>query len=125
MSVSKFAQDNNVYFEFHPSFCVVKSQASSEVLLHGVVGADGLYKFASPLVSFPALNKSKQCNSFSLLTPSISTSSLNNSKQCNSVSMPNTSLFTFPSVQNASVNVSQHSNNENSAYHYNLWHARL
>ncbi|KAK2373624.1 putative mitochondrial protein [Trifolium repens] len=125
MSVSKFAQDNNVYFEFHPSFCVVKSQASSEVLLHGVVGADGLYKFASPLVSFPALNKSKQCNSFSLLSPSISTTSLNNSKQCNSVSMPNTSLFTLPAIQNANVNISQYSNNENSAYLYNLWHDRL
>ncbi|GAU22178.1 hypothetical protein TSUD_252060 [Trifolium subterraneum] len=25
MSVSKFAQDNNVFFEFHPTFCLVKS----------------------------------------------------------------------------------------------------
>jgi histone deacetylase 1/2 len=114
-----------VYFEFHPSFCVVKSQASSEVLLHGVVGADGLYKFASPLVSFPALNKSKQCNSFSLLNSSISTSSLNNSKQCNSVSLPKTSLLTVPTIQNANVNISQISNNENSAFLYNLWHDRL
>lgn len=38
MSVSKFTQDNNVFFEFHLKFCVVKSQASSEVLLCGLVG---------------------------------------------------------------------------------------
>ncbi|KAK2368390.1 WD40 repeat-containing protein HOS15 [Trifolium repens] len=55
----------------------------------------------------------------------MSTSDLNNSKQCNSVSRPNTSLFTFHFVPNDSVNVFQYSNNENSSYHYNLWHARL
>lgn len=60
ISVSKFAQDNNVFFEFHPKFCVVKSQASSEVLLRGLVGNDGLYKFPNPTTqvskSTPSLN---------------------------------------------------------------------
>lgn len=45
VSVSKFARDNGVFFEFHPYYCCVKSQASSKVLLQGSVGADGLYKF--------------------------------------------------------------------------------
>jgi histone deacetylase 1/2 len=45
LSVSKFAQDNNVIFEFHPYKCFVKSQASRQILLEGHVGADGLYQF--------------------------------------------------------------------------------
>jgi histone deacetylase 1/2 len=45
LSVRKFAQDNNVIFEFHPYKCFVKSQASRQILLEGRVGVDGLYKF--------------------------------------------------------------------------------
>ncbi|PNX93512.1 histone deacetylase, partial [Trifolium pratense] len=45
LSVSKFAQDNCVFFEFHPHFCYVKSQDSKQILLKGIVGSDGLYKF--------------------------------------------------------------------------------
>jgi histone deacetylase 1/2 len=45
LSVRKFAQDNNVIFEFHPYKCFVKSQASRKILLEGQVGVDGLYKF--------------------------------------------------------------------------------
>jgi hypothetical protein len=45
LSISKFAQDNNVVFEFHPYHCFVKSQGSNQVLLEGIVGADGLYQF--------------------------------------------------------------------------------
>lgn len=60
MSVSKFTQDNNAFFEFHPKFRVVKSQTSSEVLLRGLVGDDGLYKFPNPATqvskSTPSLN---------------------------------------------------------------------
>jgi len=43
--VRKFSQDNNVYFEFFPHCCNVKSQVTREVLLCGHVGADGLYYF--------------------------------------------------------------------------------
>ncbi|KAK2449415.1 hypothetical protein QL285_008613 [Trifolium repens] len=45
LSVSKFAKDNNVIFEFHPYKCFVKSQASRQILLEGHVGEDGLYQF--------------------------------------------------------------------------------
>lgn len=38
-----------VFFEFHPSYCVVKSQISKEVLLQGKVGQDGLYHFPNLL----------------------------------------------------------------------------
>ena len=42
VSVSKLARDNSFYFEFHPSNCHVKSQATHEVLLQDVLGKDGL-----------------------------------------------------------------------------------
>jgi len=47
ISVSRFAKDNSVFFEFHCDFCLVKSQATKEVLLQGTVGPDGLYQFPS------------------------------------------------------------------------------
>ncbi|GAU34785.1 hypothetical protein TSUD_205890 [Trifolium subterraneum] len=46
ISVSQFAKDNAVYFEFHPNYCLVKSQATNKVLLQGNVGTDGLYSFS-------------------------------------------------------------------------------
>ncbi|KAG8492772.1 hypothetical protein CXB51_010240 [Gossypium anomalum] len=44
LSVSKFATDNNVFFEFHPSFCVIKDIQTQEILMRGQV-RDGLYHF--------------------------------------------------------------------------------
>ena len=44
ISVSKFASDNNVFFEFHPNVCFVKSQVSKEILLQGTL-KEGLYQF--------------------------------------------------------------------------------
>ncbi|KZV26181.1 hypothetical protein F511_06348 [Dorcoceras hygrometricum] len=44
ISVSKFAYDNHVYFEFHPSFCLVKDPATHVVLLRGTLH-NGLYRF--------------------------------------------------------------------------------
>ena len=38
--VSQFYKDNNVFFEFHSSFCLVKSQDYKHVLLKG---GEGLY----------------------------------------------------------------------------------
>ena len=35
ISVSQFCKDNLVYFEFHHTFCLVKSQVSKELLLKG------------------------------------------------------------------------------------------
>lgn len=45
ISVSKFAQDNGVVFEFHPNHHVVKSQVINEVLLQGSLCLDGLHVF--------------------------------------------------------------------------------
>ncbi|XP_019430268.1 PREDICTED: uncharacterized protein LOC109337698, partial [Lupinus angustifolius] len=47
MSVSQFAKDNSCYFEFHPNYCVVKSQGSDEVLLQGTLTSEGLYAFSN------------------------------------------------------------------------------
>ncbi|KAL4303387.1 hypothetical protein GQ457_10G023250 [Hibiscus cannabinus] len=44
LSVSKFAKDNGVYFEFHADRCLVRDNDSSDVLLHGTQ-SDGLYSF--------------------------------------------------------------------------------
>ena len=46
LSVSKFAKDNNVFFEFHFDACFVKDQDSQVVLLTEKV-KDGLYSFDS------------------------------------------------------------------------------
>lgn len=44
ISVSQFASDNNVFFEFHSSHCVIKDAQTQEVLMRGQV-RDGLYHF--------------------------------------------------------------------------------
>ncbi|KAF7839048.1 Retrovirus-related Pol polyprotein from transposon TNT 1-94 [Senna tora] len=44
ISISKFARDNHVYFEFHPDDCFVKSQANNQILLKGR-DKQGLYVF--------------------------------------------------------------------------------
>ncbi|KAG8494864.1 hypothetical protein CXB51_012444 [Gossypium anomalum] len=44
MSVSQFASDCNVFFEFHSSHCVIKDAQTQEVLMRGQV-RDGLYYF--------------------------------------------------------------------------------
>ncbi|KAG8495851.1 hypothetical protein CXB51_007720 [Gossypium anomalum] len=44
MSISQFTSDNNVFFEFHSSHCVIKDAQTQEVLLRGRV-RDGLYQF--------------------------------------------------------------------------------
>jgi histone deacetylase 1/2 len=55
LSVSKFANDNNVYFEFHAVDCFVKSQVNHQVLLKGSLGAYGLYSFHHlPLTKGPS-----------------------------------------------------------------------
>ncbi|XP_016737942.1 uncharacterized protein [Gossypium hirsutum] len=54
LSVSKFATNNNVFFEFHPSYCVIKDIQTREILLLGQV-RDGLYHFSvssSSLIPF-------------------------------------------------------------------------
>lgn len=36
LSVSRFTTDNNVLFEFHPNFCLVKDRCTGKVLLRGI-----------------------------------------------------------------------------------------
>ena len=47
LSVSKFIADNNVYFEFHPSYFCVKDPMSRTTLLHGK-HSQGLYSLSHP-----------------------------------------------------------------------------
>ena len=70
ISVSKFAKDNHVFFEFHTNNCFVKSQDSNKILLQGDVGPDGLYQFSnlqfcsavsSPASSSYCINIALQC----------------------------------------------------------------
>ena len=44
LSVSQFAKDNSVFFEFHPHVCYVKDRVTGEILLHGSLRG-GLYQF--------------------------------------------------------------------------------
>lgn len=44
ISVSRFAGDNDVFFEFYPDYCVVKDILTKKVLLQGNA-SKGLYKF--------------------------------------------------------------------------------
>jgi len=43
LSVSQFSKDNQVYFEFHPSHCLIKDSLSNKVLLKGYESG-GLYR---------------------------------------------------------------------------------
>ncbi|KAK5803924.1 hypothetical protein PVK06_031573 [Gossypium arboreum] len=52
LSVSKFATDNNVFFEFHPSYCVIKDIQTQEILMRGQV-RDGLYQFLASSTVLP------------------------------------------------------------------------
>ncbi|XP_073025083.1 uncharacterized protein [Primulina eburnea] len=45
ISVSKFASDNSVFFEFHPTFCTVKDRTTGKLLLKGMLH-EGLYRFS-------------------------------------------------------------------------------
>ena len=77
ISVSQFFKDNLVYFEFHPTFCLVKSQVSKEVLLKGLVGLDGLYQFPN-LLQLPKSKSSVNTIVCSTSSSETVTSSTNN-----------------------------------------------
>jgi len=44
ISVSKFANDNHVYLEFHVNYCYVKKQDTNQIILKGFL-KNGLYVF--------------------------------------------------------------------------------
>ncbi|WJX88788.1 hypothetical protein P8452_70836 [Trifolium repens] len=116
LSVSKFAADNNVYFEFHAAHCFVKSQVNNQVLLKGSLGADGLYCFPHlPLTKGPTCLTSVAQSSTSSLT--------NKDKIVQSSAIESVTPTTFNKVP---CNFSEHSNS--SAFtckNANLWHQRL
>lgn len=62
LSVSQFSRDNNCFFEFHPTFFVVKDCSTARVLLRGT-NKGGLYQFDD--VSSP------QSTKFALLSASL------------------------------------------------------
>jgi len=99
LSVSQFAKDNSVFFEFHLHVCLVKSQETSNVLLKGVVGTDGLYSF----------HNLKLQESPSLLMSAVS-----------SVASPSPAL----TINNNSSTVMSDSISSSLSI-ANLWHARL
>jgi histone deacetylase 1/2 len=109
LSVSKFAKDNNVYFEFHPRYCYVKSQDSKHILLEGTVGSDGLYKFQP--FAFKSTN-SEASNT----AVSSSTSVLNKSVN------PFSSQF---SVLSNNVQCNNALSTGNIDSNFQLWHLRL
>jgi hypothetical protein len=80
VSVSQFARDNNVFFEFHDFIlmCFVKSQVSSKILLQGSLGKDGLYQFEQAPLSKPTntdLSVNVLCNKAVRASPSLESSS--------------------------------------------------
>lgn len=83
MSVSKFAKDNHVYFVFYSNCCYVKCQESDKVLLQGVVGPDGLYRFQQLQFTHQPSSKSTPvvltCSSQATSHTPINTHSLNTS----------------------------------------------
>ena len=60
ISVSQFANDNQVYFEFVPKICLVRDILSKDVLLQGKMH-NGLYRFNLVQNSEPK-EKDKWCN---------------------------------------------------------------
>lgn len=45
--MSQFAKNDNVFFELFTDKCLVKPQATSDILLHGSLRSDGPYYFCS------------------------------------------------------------------------------
>jgi len=52
LSVSRFARDNHVFFEFLADVCLVKRQGTNEILLQGKL-KDGLYMFTNLVQTTP------------------------------------------------------------------------
>lgn len=64
MSVSQFARDNEVYFEFHPFLCFVKDIQTRKTLLVGHMH-NGLYRFnVSSLPLRPSIASSQSTSTF-------------------------------------------------------------
>ncbi|KAG8487623.1 hypothetical protein CXB51_018130 [Gossypium anomalum] len=70
LSVSQFTKDNEVFFKFHPTYCVIMDIKTKDTLLKGHI-RDGLYHFPvsamDPFVTHTKLqNKTMDCPVFGL-----------------------------------------------------------
>jgi len=107
VSVSRFARDNCVYFEFHPFVCFVKSQVDDSILLKGSLSSDGLYQFLLPLL--PYIVPASPC--LSLVAPSTTSSSSPSSRT--ESSSPTSSSSASSTITNQKLSL------------YSKWHNRL
>ncbi|KAH6787293.1 hypothetical protein C2S52_006845 [Perilla frutescens var. hirtella] len=74
LSVSQFARENNVYFEFHSRVCFMKDQVTNQILLQGTL-KDGLYQFnLQKTKSSPNNSAASSSNSFDLKSTSFMSS---------------------------------------------------
>jgi len=113
LSVSQFAKDNSIFFEFHPHSCLVKSQGTNEILLQGVVGADGLYSFPNLKLQDPSVLVSSSAESTSdSAVHSSSSSPMFNSNSTSSASKPIPDVHTVSDVPLAPSSST-------------MWHTRL
>lgn len=112
LSVSKFASDNNVFFEFFPNKCYVKDQATHSILVEGKL-KQGLYAFDPP--TFLSTSASKILPTSTPTAKSLQ-SSVNvsvPSSLCNKNKILMTSNESLPSCSSNSLN------------NFSLWHNRL
>lgn len=74
LSVSQFAHDNNVFFEFHANSCYIKSQDTKQTLLEGKL-RNGLYAFDNIIfphsASKPRFKDTHSCNVVSVCNKSV------------------------------------------------------
>lgn len=93
LSVSQFARDNSVYFEFHPYTFVVKSQATHGPLIQGTIGANGLHSFTHVNLhpSSALLSSSSSISPSSLSNKSLTSSPFVHTINSDSSIVPSTS----------------------------------
>lgn len=89
LNVSRFTNDNYVFFEFHPIVCYVKDQTTKQVLLEGKL-RNGLY--ALPIGAVKPLQVqssvfSTQCTHYKSATPTFFTDTQQTATDINILSM--------------------------------------
>ena len=104
-----------MYFEFPPFHCFVKSQGTKEVLWHGVLGKDGLYRFHSfnlqrlaPSQALGLVTSYSQPVSSSAFMPSLHVSVTNTIASCNKNNVHCTSDMWHNRLGHASKHVVSH-----------------
>lgn len=61
VSVSKLAQDNSVFIEFHDDFCLVKDKCTGQTMLKGVL-KDDLYQLEGVQTTLGAKTNERKMN---------------------------------------------------------------